>query len=125
MTDLVDRAGPAWHDVAAAEAAVGAGWAFLTDELAMCWALVQAGDDVPVERRARLRLAAVHATREAARTVDLAYETGGGSSVFAANPLQRCFRDVHTATQHLMVSPRVLETVGRIRLGQDVDLSLF
>ncbi|MEJ7846081.1 MAG: acyl-CoA dehydrogenase family protein [Acidimicrobiales bacterium] len=115
----------AQHDVAAAEAAVGAGWAFLTDELAMCWALVQAGDDVPVERRARLRLAAVHATREAARTVDLAYETGGGSSVFAANPLQRCFRDVHTATQHLMVSPRVLETVGRIRLGQDVDLSLF
>ncbi len=58
-------------------------------------------------------------------TIDLAYETGGGSSVFAANPLQRCFRDVHTATQHLMVSPRVLETVGRIRLGQDVDLSLF
>jgi hypothetical protein len=37
--------------------------------------------------------------------------------------LQRCFRDVHTATQHLMVSPRIDETVGKVLFGLEVDAS--
>jgi len=110
-------------DVARAEGALGGARAFLVDELDRTWRIVSAGDPVDVTRRARIRIAAGHATAEAARAVDLAYHLGGGSSVFTSNPLQRCFRDVHTATQHLMVQPRALETAGKVLLGVDVDTS--
>ena len=49
------------------------------------------------------------------------YRAGGGTSVYAASPLQRCFRDVHVATQHAMVSDDVLETAGAVLLGEDVN----
>lgn len=108
-------------DIARAEAKLGSARCFLLDELASAWALAQAGGRVDVPTRARIRLACTHAAVSSAEAVDLAYHLGGGSSVFAANPLQRCFRDVHTATQHLMVSPRINETVGKVLLGVEAD----
>ena len=58
-----------------------------------------------LDHRASLRLAATHATRSSAEAVDLMYDAGGGSSIYSKNLLQRCFRDVHVATQHAMVAP--------------------
>jgi alkylation response protein AidB-like acyl-CoA dehydrogenase len=112
-------------DLARAEAALGAARAFLLDELDRSWQLVVAGSPVDESRRARVRIAAAHAAAESARAVDLAYHLGGGSSVFTDCPLQRCFRDVHTATQHLMVQPRVMEAAGKVLLGVDVDTSML
>jgi hypothetical protein len=43
--------------------------------------------------------------------------------VYEASPLQRCLRDAHVATQHLMVSPRLFETLGKLHLGLDTDTS--
>jgi hypothetical protein len=51
------------------------------------------------------------------------YTLGGGTSVYEASPLQRCLRDAHVATQHLMVSPRLYETLGMMFFGQDIDSS--
>ncbi|MGD9704071.1 MAG: acyl-CoA dehydrogenase family protein [Acidimicrobiia bacterium] len=110
-------------DVARAEAAVGAATAFLLDELSVAWDAVLAGGHIELGQRARVRIACSHAAQEAARAVDLAYHLGGGSSVYSANVLQRCFRDVHTVTQHLMVSTRILETAGKVILGIDADTS--
>ena len=73
--------------------------------------------------RARLRLAATHATVASARVVDLMYNAGGGTSIYRTSPLQRRFRDVHTATQHVMVAPPTFEVVGRLLLGLETDLS--
>jgi alkylation response protein AidB-like acyl-CoA dehydrogenase len=112
-------------DVAKAEAALGAARAFLHHEVGVAWDLVQAGDPVPVAQRARIRLACSHAGAESARAVDLVYNAGGGSSVYASSSLGRCFRDVHTATQHIMVSPRMLETFGKLRMGIDVDTAML
>lgn len=106
--------------LAEAEAILGGGRAYLVGEIAECWRLASAGETVPVERRARLRLAVAYATRSAARAVDLVYEAGGGASVRMASPLQRCFRDVHVATQHALVSPDVRELVGGVLLDQAV-----
>jgi indole-3-acetate monooxygenase len=108
-------------DIARAEAKLGAARAFLLDELSTAWELACTGGRAELATRARIRLACTHAALSAAEAVDLAYHLGGGSSVFATNPLQRCFRDVHTATQHLMVSPRINETVGKVLLGVEVD----
>ena len=108
-------------DVAKAEAALGSACAFLLDEVGTTWDDVLAGRDVTIEQRARIRLASTNVGVRCAEAVDLAYNTGGGSSVYSSSPLQRCFRDIHTATQHLMVSPRAYEIFGRHRLGLPLD----
>ncbi|MBJ6761189.1 acyl-CoA dehydrogenase family protein [Myxococcaceae bacterium JPH2] len=79
--------------------------------------------EVSVRTRAELRLSLTHATRSAARVVDRMYEAAGGTAVFRASPLQRCFRDIHTATQHAMVAPPTLELIGGHLLGQPTDTS--
>jgi alkylation response protein AidB-like acyl-CoA dehydrogenase len=75
--------------------------------------------------RAHLRLAACHAATESAAAVDLVYHAGGGTSIYAKSPLQRCFRDVHVATQHVMVSPTAATLAGRVLLGVETDLAML
>jgi alkylation response protein AidB-like acyl-CoA dehydrogenase len=99
--------------IAEAESLRAAGLAYLRAEVT--------ATGVDADRRARLRLAVLTATRNAARAVDLVYQAAGGSAVYAASPLQRHFRDVHVATQHAMVSTDVLETAGAVLLGESVN----
>ncbi len=108
-------------ELARAEAALQAARALLLGELAQAWNAVLEGGTVTLERRTSIRLATVHAAETAARATDTAYTWAGGSSVYDASPLPRCWRDAHVATQHLMVSPRMYETLGRSLLGLDVD----
>jgi alkylation response protein AidB-like acyl-CoA dehydrogenase len=110
-------------DVARAEALVRSGHAFLNEavEEATSFALINRMMTTPFRRN--LRLAATHATTSAAKATDLVYEAGGGTSIYATSPLQRCFRDVHVATQHAMVAGSTLELTGRIFLGLDTDVS--
>jgi alkylation response protein AidB-like acyl-CoA dehydrogenase len=84
-----------------------------------------AREEVTVRTRAQVRLALTHAVRTSARVVDLMYEAAGGTAVFRTSPLQRCFRDVHTATQHAMVAPPTLETIGSVLLGLETDPPLL
>ncbi len=81
--------------------------------------------ELGVAERARVRLAATFAVKSCARAVDLVYELGGGSSIYLASPLQRCLRDAHVVTQHMMVADASLELVGRVLLGVDVDASML
>ena len=99
------------------------GHAFLNEavEEATSFALINRTMTMPFRRN--LRLAATHATASAAKATDLVYEAGGGTSIYASSPLQRCFRDVHVATQHAMVAASTLELTGRIFLGLDTDIS--
>jgi alkylation response protein AidB-like acyl-CoA dehydrogenase len=105
--------------IAGAEAKVRAASAFLRESLAEA-----ALEERPSLRsRAYVRLAASHAARAAAEAVDLAYEAGGATSIYAKNPLQRCFRDVHVATQHAMVGPLAATLAGRVLLDVESDTS--
>ena len=45
--------------------------------------------------------------------------------VYRRSPLQRQLRDVHVATQHMMVGPRDLETAGRAFLGIESGTQLL
>jgi alkylation response protein AidB-like acyl-CoA dehydrogenase len=73
--------------------------------------------------RAGLRLAATHAIGAARDVTDAMYELGGGSAIYDTNPLQRQMRDVHVATQHMLVAPSTWELAGRSLLGQPLDPS--
>lgn len=87
------------------------------------WEGSSAGDVPTIEQRAALRLAATNAVRRSGEVVDRAYEAGGGTSLYSSSPLQRCFRDAHAITQHMLVAPATLELVGRILLGVESDVS--
>ena len=43
----------------------------------------------------------------------------GAEAVFAGHPLQRCFRDIHTAGQHILFSPGRGQAYAKVRLGID------
>ncbi|HZS40351.1 MAG TPA: acyl-CoA dehydrogenase family protein [Polyangia bacterium] len=110
-------------EVARAEARVRAARAFLFEAAGR--AVDETGERgaASVQTRALLRLAAAHAARESAAAVDAMYGCGGATSIYAHHPLQRQFRDVHVATQHIMVSPTAETLAGRILLGLDADVS--
>ena len=111
--------------VAQAEAALQTSRAWLHATIAEAWATAERGVAIPVAERAALRLAATEATARAARAVDLMYEAGGGTSIYAGSLLQRCFRDVHVATQHAMVAPSTYELTGRLLLGLETDSAML
>jgi alkylation response protein AidB-like acyl-CoA dehydrogenase len=106
--------------VADAEASLRAARAFLFEVLEEVWAIAQAGT-LTTEARSLIRLAATHATWRSAHAVDQVYQAAGGTSIYDACALSRCFRDVHVATQHLMVAEPTLEVCGRVLLGVGAD----
>ncbi len=115
------QTGTVQAEVARAEARVGAARAYLRHQVGESWQRVLDGRTVTLDDRLAMRLAGAHAAESAARAVDAVYTSAGGSAVFEDSPLQRCLRDVHVATQHIMVSPRMYETAGKHLLGQPVQ----
>ncbi|MGB3625019.1 MAG: acyl-CoA dehydrogenase family protein [Henriciella sp.] len=112
------------RDAAVAEAAIRQGRAFLVEAVEACWAEAEAGP-VSIERRRDLRLACTAAVRSAAGAVDDLYELCGGASVYRRLPIQRRFRDVHVATQHIMVRKGIYDLAGRLLLDQPTDVSML
>jgi alkylation response protein AidB-like acyl-CoA dehydrogenase len=97
----------------AARALVAASVAELTG------AVAEAGS-APPPVRARLAGAVVHAMTTAKAVVDDAFHRCGASALYLDKPLQRCFRDVHTAAQHVAFGPAAVERLGRVELGLPV-----
>ena len=117
---LAERA-PVQAEAANAEARLSAAWSLMRDAADGMWESAITGRPSTVEQKRRMRLAATHATQTAADVAASMYRTAGGASVYATSPIQRCFRDASVAAQHAMVSPRTMETAGRMRLGLDTN----
>ena len=115
----------AQSEVAQAEAGLRSARAFLIEAIDAAWEAANRGGRLDIERKRDVRLATTWATRAAADAVDRMYHLGGGSSVHRASRLQRIFRDVHVATQHMMVAPSTYELTGRLFLGLDTDATFL
>ncbi len=111
--------------LARSEAALRAAHTLLDDAIGQAWEQAADRHDVDLARRAGLRLAASHAMTTAAGVVDEMYSLGGGSSVYESSPLQRRHRDIHVATQHMLVNPSTWEFAGRVLLGAPVRAEQF
>jgi len=103
--------------VGEAEAALRAARAHYYEAIGEAWAAAQRGGPVSEPLRLGLRLAATHAVRVAAEVARSMYDLGGGSAIYEDSPLQRRFRDAHTATAHFQVNPATWELAGRLLLG--------
>jgi alkylation response protein AidB-like acyl-CoA dehydrogenase len=95
--------------------------ALIDRNVGVAWEAAVDGGEVSVAMRAGLRLAATHGIGAARDVTDAMYELGGGSAIYDTNPLQRHLRDVHVATQHMLVAPSTWELAGRSLLGQPLD----
>jgi len=112
-------------DVSRAEAMLRSARAFYYEAIDDAWQSAVEGGGIEVEHRRDIRLATTHATRACADAVDLMYNLAGGTSVYRRSPLQRIFRDVHVATQHMMVGPSTFELTGRLLLGLETDTAML
>ena len=63
----------------------------------------------------------VTACRLSLRAIDLLIEAAGMSGVRVPSPLERGWRDAHTATQHVLLSIGRVEVAGRLLLGLDPE----
>jgi alkylation response protein AidB-like acyl-CoA dehydrogenase len=107
------------HDYAMHDAALHAARAFVYESFAVVQDVLDAGDDPSLVQRQRLRQATTYATRVATDAVRFAY-TAAGTDALRPSVLQRCFRDLHAATQHLVVDNNTLTETTRVLLGLEV-----
>jgi alkylation response protein AidB-like acyl-CoA dehydrogenase len=105
--------------VAESEAALRAARLLMYASIDDAWQAAQRPEPVPTELRLGLRLAATHVTQTAAKVVTAMYELGGGAAIYETSPLQRRFRDAHTATAHFQVNTNSYELPGKLLLGID------
>jgi len=106
-------------DVAMAEARVRSARAYSLEAIEQAWEQANTVGKLSIESKANLRLAATNNAWSAVDAVERLYHAAGGTSVYRESDLQRCFRDVHVTTQHIMVAQPTYEVVGKIALGLD------
>lgn len=119
------ESGFAQGELARAEASWRAARALLHTSVGESWEEALAGRPIDVDRRVGMRLAAMHAASEATSVTDRAFTVAGGSAVYDTSVLGRCLRDAHVVPQHIMVAPRLAETLGKHLMGVDLDASMI
>jgi len=95
---------------------------YVFDAVGDFWEALVRGDTPTLRQRARFRFALAAAADMCVEAVDLLYQAGGGSSVYATSPLDRLLRDAHTINQHITSSPKSFEIAGQMLLGDEPGL---
>ncbi len=68
--------------------------------------------------RARFFAWRAYMVRQAVKAVDQVFDAAGGHAIFRTHPLQRIWRDVHTAAQHVALNyASAMEAYGRTLVG--------
>jgi len=83
------------------------------------WRRGEAGDTFTLKDRAHVRLGIVTAVKLALQAIDLVADVAGMNSALTSCAIERCFRDAHTASQHVLMNSARFEIVGRVLLGLD------
>ncbi len=111
-------------DLAQAQAAEASARAYMHATIEDAWQTASSGQKIQRTQKGALRLAASNAAWQSARAVDLLYHAAGGTAIYSDSILQRCFRDVHVTTQHIMVAQPTFEMLGKLPLGLDNNAML-
>ncbi len=115
----VSHDGEAQCQLARAEGTLASARAWLYDTIGQIWATACSGDEPSLEQRAQALLAASQAVRAATEAVGRVFRLAGAGAVYTQHPLQRCFRDVHVAGQHILFSSGREQAYAKVRLGID------
>lgn len=114
---MADRAG---FQIALAqmEAQLGAARAWFYEVTEAAWERVVAGDELPAEQVARLRIACTHAARVGADVARRAFELSGTTGIFNSHPLSRHVQDAMVVAQHAFVNDGTWQAGGGVLLGK-------
>ena len=74
------------------------------------------GGQASLEQIALIRLAMRYLHEVVSDVCTFAYKAGGGVSL-RGGPLQRCYRDIHAATQHILLSDQIMQDCGKVLMG--------
>lgn len=105
--------------LARAEALLQSARSYWYEQVEQLWGEATAGRSPSLSHCASMRLASLTAAENSMAAVDLLYRLAGTSAIFQSSPLERCWRDVHTAAQHMQVQDARWETAGRVLFGLD------
>jgi len=108
-----------------AEGFLRAGRALLFESLRSAWQIAQRGERLTWHDRGLLWLSATQAVTQALHAVDLVYRAGGAASVYTSTQLERCLRDIRTASQHVTVMTTNYEVAGQFFFGADVSRTVW
>ena len=79
----------------------------------------------PDDARAAYHIAILQTVDTAVEVVDRLHRALGTPVIFSGHPIERALRDVHTAAQHIVVSPARYVSAGRALMGLDPDTTMF
>jgi alkylation response protein AidB-like acyl-CoA dehydrogenase len=111
--------------LASADARLEAARAGLRAVVDVTHALAEHGDRVDRVLQARTYLQCLLASDVGVEVTAAAHAIGGGAAAYSASPLCRALRDVQTARQHLLFSPKHRVELGKIVAGVDVPYPPF
>ena len=109
------------RSIGEARAIYSASRAYLRESMSTVWDSACSRGSLTLEERINLRLATTYAIRTAASVVDVCYNLCGSGAIFASNPIQRRFQDIHVITQHLQAHPTNYESAGQFFLGYEPE----
>jgi alkylation response protein AidB-like acyl-CoA dehydrogenase len=99
------------------EASLRAARAYLYATAAEVWHDLARGEPVNEAHRIALRIATTWTIHQSASVVDTAYHMTGATAVFASNPFERRFRDMHTIAQQIQARDTHYEDAGKVILS--------
>jgi alkylation response protein AidB-like acyl-CoA dehydrogenase len=103
------------------EASLRAARAYLYSTAREVWRDLEDGEAVTEAHRIAIRIAATWTIHQSASVVDTAYHMAGATAVFAKNPFERRFRDMHAIAQQLQARDTHYEDAGRAILMSDLE----
>lgn len=98
------------------DAALRSARAFVFDRFGEAQAELDRGLDLSPQRFVELRQATTYATHVAVDVARFAYSFAGTDPIRTPSALGRCFRDIHAASQHLVVDDSTLVLAGQTLL---------
>jgi alkylation response protein AidB-like acyl-CoA dehydrogenase len=95
------------------DAALRSARSFVYESFGEAQSELDRGDDLTPARLLRLRQATTYATHVAVDVTRFAYSFAGTDPIRTPSALGRCFRDIHAASQHLVVDDLTLVLAGQ------------
>jgi indole-3-acetate monooxygenase len=102
------------------EASLRAARAYLYSTAAEVWRDLERGEPVTEAHRIAIRIAATWTIHQSAAVVDTAYHMSGATAVFAKNPFERRFRDMHAIAQQIQARDTHYEDAGKAILRSNL-----
>ena len=124
MTSIRER-GAVQRKLGTAEAIVQSSRAYLYQTLSDKWKKTLAGEELTLDDKASLLLAATHTNQTCLQAVDMMYSAAGSTAIYTRSKLAHYFTDAQVVRQHGFVNESRYETAAQVYLGLHPDLPVL